>query len=47
LNLAWLGEIGPYALLTLAGTVILSVPPFIFLPFKKSGWKKLQADSES
>ena len=43
--LMWLGEIGPYALLMLAGTVLLSVPPFIFLLFKKPGWKKLQADS--
>jgi len=38
--LMWLGEIGPYALLMLAGTVLLSVPPFIFLIFKKPGWKK-------
>jgi len=43
--LAWLGEIGPYALLMLVGTVLLSVPPFIFLLFKKPGWKKQQADS--
>ena len=35
----------PYVLTMLVGTVLLSVPPFIFLLFKKPGWKKQQADS--